>query len=95
MVEPVMDFNEAAVEKPVKQARTRPSDLPRMARKAGHIVKQLEEEAVRKEEETAADHQEVNRLANKAMGGSFSPILRNSPLLTDEDRALLKHLGYI
>jgi hypothetical protein len=95
MAEPEMNSQGAAVEKQIKQPRTRPSNLPRMVRKASHILRELEEEAVRKEEETAADHEEVNRLANKAMGGSFSAILKNSPLLTDENRAFLKQLGYI
>lgn len=90
-----MDSKEAVVANESKQDRTRRASLPRMARKAGQVVRQLEEEAVRKEEENIADHQKVKLLADRATGGSFSAILKKSPALSDEDRAFLKDLGYI
>lgn len=79
------------------QDRSRRPSLPRMARKAGHVVRQLEEEAMRTEEQNAADHRRVNLLANRAMGGSlvFSTILKKSPALNDDEKAFLKELGYI
>lgn len=84
-----------AVENKPKPDRTRCASVRGMARKAGQAVRQLEEAAIREEEQNAADHQRVSALANLATGGSFSAILKKSPALNDEERAFLKELGYI
>jgi hypothetical protein len=86
---------ETAVEKETKQNRTRRASLRGMARKVSQAARQLEETAIRAEEQAIADHKRVGELANLATGGSFSAILKKSPALGDDDRAFLKELGYI
>jgi hypothetical protein len=85
---------EPRVEKEANHTRRR-GKLPGMARKASQTLKQLEEMAVQEEEQNLADHERVSVLANRATGGSFSAILKNSPLLNGEEKAFLKELGYI
>jgi hypothetical protein len=86
---------EPRVVKEANHVRARRGKLPAMARKAGQVLKQLEEMAVREEEQILADHERVNLLANRATGGSFSTILKSSPLLNSEEKSFLKDLGYV
>jgi cell division septum initiation protein DivIVA len=69
--------------------------LPVIARKIKLDVAKLEETAQREEARNLADHERVRALANTATGGSFTKIMRSSPVLTDDDRAFLKELKYI
>jgi hypothetical protein len=66
-----------------------------MARKQAIAAKNLAELASREEERNLAEHERVRELANAAMGGSFTAILKKSPSLNEDDRAFLKELRYI
>ena len=72
--------------------RTRP--LPGMARKISQEVARLEETVRLEETRSAEDHERVRAICNTAFGGSFSRILKSSPVLTDSDREFLREMGY-
>ena len=72
--------------------RTRP--LQGMARKISQEIARLEETVRLEETRNAEDHERVRAICNTAFGGSFSRILKSSPVLSDSDREFLREMSY-
>jgi hypothetical protein len=79
-----------------KKARKKPGDgvLPGLA-KVGKDIAKLQDEARTAASKNEQNHERVRALANTATGGSFTKIMKSSPVLTEDDRAFLRSLNYI
>lgn len=69
--------------------------LPGMARKVSQDAKLLEQAAQRADAKRAAEHERVRAIGNTATGGAFTRLLKDSPVLTEDDKKFLKDLKYI
>lgn len=91
-----MQPTESAVENWQKQPRARRSrPLPAMARRIAELSAELQQTALREEARNIADHERIRAMCNTVFGGSFTRILKSSPVLTDDDREFLRELKYI
>jgi hypothetical protein len=91
-----MDITDIALERDPKQLRARRSrPLPGLARRLSELSAELHQAAIREEARNLADHERVRGICNTAFGGSFTKILKSSPVLSDDDREFLKELKYL
>jgi hypothetical protein len=91
-----MQIAETAVQREAKLTRPkRGQSIPGMARKVAELATQTVQAALKEEARNTSDHARLLALYSVVFNGAFSTMLRNSTLLTAEDRAFLKELNYI
>jgi hypothetical protein len=91
-----MEPAENAVGSEVKQTRTRRSrPLAGMSRKIAECAAEMAQAALREEAQNLADHERIRALCNTVFGGSFTKILKSSPVLTEDDKEFLREHKYI
>jgi len=78
-----------------KEKQEKLRGLPGMARKISQEAKLLEQAAQRTEAKRVAEHERVRAIANTAFGGGFTRLLKESTILTPEEKDFLKELKYI
>jgi hypothetical protein len=90
------DANETAVGKEEKTERMRPGrPLRGLARRLVLDANLIQEVAIREEQANLDAHERVRTICNAVFGGSFTKILKTSPVLDDDDRSFLKEHGYL
>jgi len=77
-----------------KSPRTRRT-LPGLTRKLSEMAAHAVEVAIREEEKNAHDHKRVKCICQIVFNGAFSTMLRNSTLLSAEDKEFLKDFNYL
>jgi hypothetical protein len=78
-----------------KAGNRRPKPLPGLARKLGELATQVVETALKEEARNGGDHTRVRALFDVVLSGAVTTLLKNSTLLTEDDRAFLRDLGYL
>jgi len=76
-----------------RSRRTKP--LPGLTRKLAELAGQAVETALKEEARNAEEHARVRALFNVVLSGAVTTLLKNSSLLTEDDRTFLRELGYL
>jgi len=78
----------------VAKKQGKPRGMQGLARRIAQDAKLLEQAAQREDARRAAEHERVRALASMATGGGFFRLLRDSPVLSEEDKDFLASLKY-